>query len=292
MKLGNPRGVLNEVVTTIESKLNEIGIMFRIFGRVKDQQSIERKLDNDSEYGVTKKLQDLIGLRVVLYFNDDIQVVHDIVSTLFAENVDNVSIDDFQTDLFKAIRYNVFYSLSDELTSVLGLGNESLRIDNTFELQLRTIFSEGWHEVEHDLRYKCKTDWVGFDSQSRLLNGVYASLENNEWAMIKIFDDLAYAHYKSKKWSEMLRQKMRLRLVSDKLSEHINELFSDVDLAKKFFRLNRAELLMEMNRKGFYYPLTLDNVVLFANLFKVRDERVCSITPRIMIEDFSPGGGG
>lgn len=264
--------------------------MFRIFGRVKESQSLQKKLDNDPEYGITKKLQDLIGVRVVLYFNDDIQIVHNIVSSLFDENSGNVSIDKCQADSFKAIRYNVIYSLNDELTDRLCLGSESIRIDNTFELQLRTIFSEGWHEVEHDLRYKCKTDWIGFDSQSRLLNGVYASLENNEWAMIKIFDDLAYAHYKSMKWSEMLRQKMRIRFASDTLSEHIKDLFSDVDLAKRFFRVNRTDLLMEMSNKGFYYPLTLDNVVLFANIFNVHDERIFAITPSIMFEDFGPSG--
>ncbi|MBK7959276.1 MAG: hypothetical protein IPK03_14995 [Bacteroidetes bacterium] len=31
--------------------------------------------------------------------------------------------------------------------------NNSL-VDSTFEVQLRTILSEGWHEIDHDLRYK------------------------------------------------------------------------------------------------------------------------------------------
>ncbi|MFV0581334.1 MAG: hypothetical protein ACK5N4_04745 [Parabacteroides gordonii] len=35
--------------------------------------------------------------------------------------------------------------------------NESFkRIDSTFEIQVRTTLSEGWHEIEHNMRYKCK----------------------------------------------------------------------------------------------------------------------------------------
>jgi ppGpp synthetase/RelA/SpoT-type nucleotidyltranferase len=32
-------------------------------------------------------------------------------------------------------------------------------VDNTFEIQFRTTLSEGWHEVDHLMRYKCKPDW-------------------------------------------------------------------------------------------------------------------------------------
>ncbi|BBS86624.1 RelA/SpoT protein [Aeromonas media] len=286
MARSNPNAVLKEVMSVIESKLNDIGLMYRIFGRVKESHSLNKKLSSNIEYGVSKKIQDLIGIRVVSYFSDDIPIVRNIISSIFSENADNVSIDKFEKDSFKATRYNIIYSLTEELTKTLNLGDESIRIDNTFELQIRTIFSEGWHEVEHDLRYKCGNDWEGFDSYSRLLNGVYASLENNEWAMIKIFDDLAYGHYKSSNLSEMLRQKLRLRFTSDKLSENLLVILRDQELAKAFFRVERHKLLTEMNKKSFYYPLTLDNVLFFSNLISVKDSRVTEITPSIMLEDF------
>lgn len=285
----NPHAVLKEITSNIESKLNDIGLMYRIFGRVKEQQSLDKKISSDPEYGVSKKVQDLIGIRVVSYFNDDISIVREIISSIFNENVENLSIDTPNKESFKATRYNIIYSLTDELAEILNLGDEQNKIDNTFELQIRTIFSEGWHEVEHDLRYKCLNDWDGFDAYYRLLNGIYASLENNEWAMIKIFDDLAYGHYKSNNLSEMLRQKFRLRFVSDSLSKHLLDILQDQDVAKKFFRVERRKILIEMNRRGYFYPLTLDNILLFSNMLEVKDDRILASTPSMMVEDFNAG---
>ncbi|WP_202796549.1 hypothetical protein, partial [Thermophagus xiamenensis] len=63
-------------------------------------------------------------------------------------------------------------------------------IDNTFEVQLRTILSEGWHEVDHSLRYKCKDDWKDYPDQERLLNGIYAALETNDSTLKSLFREI------------------------------------------------------------------------------------------------------
>ncbi|MDO7471795.1 RelA/SpoT domain-containing protein [Acinetobacter baumannii] len=287
MKLSNYSGVLNEILSNISSKLDDIGLMYRIFGRVKDKQSLEKKLENDPEYGKSKKLQDLIGVRVVLYFTDDIPVTHLITSSIFKEISNSNSIDNHSEDKFKASRYNVVYTLENDLITLLKSDGLEDKVDNTFELQIRTIFSEGWHEIDHDFRYKCKDDWVDSNSHSRLLNGLFASLESSEWAMLQIFDDLSHKHYKSNKISEMLRHKLRLRFASTCLNQDLIEILKDENLAKKFFRIDRTELLIEMCNKDFYYPLTLDNILFFSNLLVVKNENILNITPSIMIEDFS-----
>lgn len=284
----NPDGVRSDVVGDITSALNDIGLMYRVFSRSKTQKSLEEKMKGDGEYGKNKKVQDLIGVRVVLYFNDDIRSVRSIVSSIFEESERDVSIDQVGKEEFKAVRYNIVYSLPDVYLKNLNLGDFSNVIDGTFELQIRTIFSEGWHEIEHDLRYKCQEDWTGFDGESRLLNGVYASLENSEWTMIKIFEGLAYSHYKSKQWSAMLRQKFRLRFVDQDLGEDLRRLFDDDSLlAKKIFRIDREFLILEMCRRGFYYPVTMDNIVFFANIISVKDARITAVTPELMRDDMN-----
>lgn len=283
----NSEGVMKEITASISSKLSDVGIMFRLFSRAKSQESLKKKLDSDPDYGNGKKLQDLIGVRVVLYFNDDIDTVREIISSSFDERSKDVSIDENRNDEFKATRYNIVYSLDQNYTDSLNLKDESARIDNTFELQIRTIFSEGWHEVEHDLRYKCKSDWQGFDNESRRLNGVYATLETSEWTMIKIFDELAYSHYKNREWSAMFRQKFRLRFIDETLDDNLLEIFEDKDLVKRFFRLDRSKLIKDMSRKGFYYPMKLQNLIYFANIHKIKDERVTALIPAMMLEEMS-----
>lgn len=286
MNAVNAEGVRAELVSEISSSLDSVGLMYRIFSRSKTKASLKRKIESNSDYGKNKKLQDLVGIRVVLYFNDDISSVRSIVSSLYSEKSNDVSIDQVGNEEFRAVRYNIVYSLSDELSRILNLGDSSDVIDATFELQIRTIFSEGWHEIEHDLRYKCKDDWVGFDGESRLLNGVYASLESSEWTMIKIFDELAYQHYKAQQWSSMMRQKLRLRFIDDRLVGELKSILdNDNALAKKFFRVDREFLVSEMSKRGFYYPLTLSNIIYFINILAVKDSRIFDLTPDMMLND-------
>lgn len=285
MKEINSEGVKNNIVQNISSQLGSVGLMFRIFSRTKSIETIESKLSSNTEYGKTKKLQDLIGVRVVLYFNDDIETVRKIISLEYSERCNDISIDEVKSDEFKALRYNIVYSLNAEDYRTLRLGEHEISIDSTFELQIRTIFSEGWHEIEHDLRYKCKSDWDGFDEQSRRLNGVYASLETNEWTMIKLFDELAYNHYKNHDWSAMFRQKFRIRFIDTVIKDEIIEIFNDIDLVKKFFRIDRTILITNMKKRGYSYPINLNNIIYFCNITIVKDKRIIDITPQLMIEE-------
>ncbi|AUV88313.1 hypothetical protein ACNO6Y_22310 [Vibrio owensii] len=280
--------VSEDIQNMIRETLDDMGIMFRIFGRVKSPASLNTKLLNDDSYGVSKKLQDLIGIRVVLYFPDDLIVVHKALSELFEEREKDQSIDDSNAVTFKPVRYNLVYEVPENLKYELPPDYKE-KVDRTFELQLRTVLSEGWHEVEHDFRYKYKDDWASFPDEARMLNGVYASLVTNEWTMIKIFEEIAYSHYKSKNWEAMLRQKFRLRLTKDPLREELLIIFdSDIDLAKKFFRVDRTEIIRLINIRKFDLPISLNNLVLFANSQIIKSEKILDITPNTFLEDYSP----
>lgn len=280
--------VSGDIQNMIRETLDDMGIMFRIFGRVKSPASLNTKLLNDDSYGVSKKLQDLIGIRVVLYFPDDLIVVHKALSELFEEREKDQSIDDSNAVTFKPVRYNLVYEVPENLKYELPPDYKE-KVDRTFELQLRTVLSEGWHEVEHDFRYKYKDDWASFPDEARMLNGVYASLVTNEWTMIKIFEEIAYSHYKSKNWEAMLRQKFRLRLTKDPLREELLIIFdSDIDLAKKFFRVDRTEIIRLINIRKFDLPISLNNLVLFANSQIIKSEKILDITPNTFLEDYSP----
>lgn len=280
----NPDAVRKELVKEISKRLDSVGILYRIFSRSKTNSSLTKKLSNDAQYGLTKKLQDLIGIRIVLYFNEDISNARDIISSMYSEVSKDHSIDHFKSDEFKALRYNIIYNLKEEQVNIIDLKELSEKIDSTFELQIRTVFSEGWHEVEHDLRYKCKNDWNGNDQYSRRLNGVYASLETNEWTMIQIFEELAYCHYKAGDYSAMIRQKFRLRFNDTIISPEIIDIFSRNNIAKKFFRMDRSEIIKKMS-KLFNYPLTMDNFICFCNLVIMKDQELIKLTPDLMKEE-------
>ena len=278
-----------ELIKIITDTLNQTGMMFRIFGRLKNKQSLSKKINRDPRYGDTKKIQDLIGIRVVLYFADDIKCVHQILDNTFTPRKKDESIDDLNlsTETFKPVRYNLVYEIPNNISSYNQMGDKyKNKIDNTFEIQIRTVLSEGWHEVEHDLRFKYKDDWNNYPCESRRLNGVYAALETNEWTMIKVLEDIAYQNYKNKNWESMLRQKFRLRLTDEKLDEKIIEILdNNNDLAKKLYRMERIVLISTLKEKDFCYPINLTNLVYFSNICFFKDENLLSITPEILKED-------
>ncbi|CAK2693719.1 RelA/SpoT domain-containing protein [Vibrio crassostreae] len=288
MKQNLPTLIEKDLVQGISKSLDKIGIMYRIFSRAKDSRSLSKKIASKAKYLEGRsKIQDLIGIRVVLYFPDDIGLVHKVMSTTYSERKKDASIDDLDDNTFKPVRYNLVYELPSETRFTLDCDNSHC-IDDTFELQIRTVLSEGWHEVEHDLRFKFQDDWKDSSTESRKLNGVYASLETSEWTMIRILEDVAYKHYKQKNWEAMLRQKLRLRIQDFALCEDIIQIFNtDVELAKKFFRVDREDFISELYNKGFDYPLTLKNLIWFANTVFVRNTQILEGTPEEFVEEYS-----
>lgn len=81
------------------------------------------------------------------------------------------------TDQFTVNRHNLVFKVPDVYSNEIGIAIRNRPIDTTFELQLRSILSEGWHEVDHDLRYKSKSNWINQGDLSRALNGIMATLE-------------------------------------------------------------------------------------------------------------------
>jgi putative GTP pyrophosphokinase len=207
----------------IENELQRIGIFYRIFIRAKSDNSITKKLA-DKGYEKSsegKLLQDVIGIRITLYFNDDLPIVYKALKSRL-EFVSE-TIDETEETVFKPERTNLIFRMNEENakeTNDCVVGYHSY-IDTTFEVQLRTVLSEGWHEVDHDLRYKCKMEWNEHSDISRTFNGVYATLVTSDWSIITIFEQLAYRHYKKQNWIAMLRNKFRLRFIEETIDPRI-----------------------------------------------------------------------
>lgn len=288
MSAGNK--VLRDIVTDLESVLNKCGIMYHVFYRTKSIMSIKNKLEKKAEEyrRKNKKMQDLLALRITLYFTDDVEIVHNYLRS--QSNFDSESVDEAEVDKFCPKRLNLVMRVPDKLQQDMNAARKESDyedlIDDTYEVQIRTILSEGWHEVEHDLRYKCKEEWDEFKEESRLLNGIYATLESSEWSMLTLFDRLSYSQYKNKAWSSMLRNKMRVRFADKGLSEDLcNYLLDNNDTAKLLYRANRTKILKLVMEKNFSYPLTYDTVLHLINHIIVKDKKLAIFEDKILKQD-------
>ena len=69
--------ISNKLESHIFQHLNQCGLMFRLFSRVKTISSLHHKMQikGDSYKTGKMKIQDIIGLRIVLYFQDDVDAL-------------------------------------------------------------------------------------------------------------------------------------------------------------------------------------------------------------------------
>ncbi len=270
--MNNSLNLIAERLTEeISGSLSKSGMMFRIFSRVKSIDSIRHKFEvKYAGRGKSVKLQDTIGIRIVVYFPDDV----DVLSLFFSfRDVVKKSIDEYDVSTFRPQRLNLTCRLPESMTADFraALSAEyAASIDDTYEIQIRTVFSEGWHEVEHDLRYKCQEDWEGCESQSRILNGLIASLETAEWNMKALFNDLAKRNLQQRNYSAMLRNMMHIRLHGGRLSPEIDSfLHENHSVAEAVLNTDRLIIMYTMLAHQGGLNLTYDILLALINRIEI-----------------------
>lgn len=278
--------IAEDIRREIDDLLSSVGILFRVFARGKDPVSLNTKIQrNPGKYTLGERMiQDSIGIRIALYFPDDIPIVKSILESKFKINNESSTIDQPERDQFSVTRYNLVFQLPTESADNFHRIKGSYPLDSTFEVQLRSILSEGWHEVEHDLRYKAKENWAHHDDLSRVLNGIVATLETSEWSMGKIFDELAYRHYKARNWQGMLPSLLRMRLKGEISQPIINALDLNPQTAKDLLKINRSLLLKAMCGAKPKLPVTPDNVIYLWNLIGPCHQCLEELTPTVVLD--------
>jgi len=114
--------------------------------RVKTEQSLAGKLERKGDkYRSLTDLTDLVGLRVVTFYTDDVDKVAAIVKTHFVVDWDN-SVDKRKVHQLDSFGYN-------SLHYVCRLKEGPLSTI-PFELQMRTALQHVWSAIEHDIGYK------------------------------------------------------------------------------------------------------------------------------------------
>ena len=266
--------------------------MFRLFSRVKTISSLHHKMQikGDSYRAGKSLIQDMIGLRIVLYFQDDVDALAFFYS--YGEVV-RTSIDELDSTTFRPQRLNLTCNLPAEFLDDFRKAlpeDLAIYIDNTYEIQIRTIFSEGWHEVEHDLRYKCKEDWEGCESYSRVLNGVIATLETAEWNMKSLFDQMAKTNLQNRNYRAMLRNKMHLRIKGEDFSTNVHEfLLQHPHIAESILNTDRLIIILTLLNHQKQIELTYDNLLFLINRIEMNNQELKDLEPentRKLLNDF------
>ena len=140
--------LFTEMSVKIKNRLNEIlssaGIVVAsIESRVKTESSLAGKLElKGSKYKSLADITDILGLRVITFYLDDVDKVASVLERLFQVDWEN-SIDKRKLHELDSFGYlSLHYICSTE------------GFPYRFEIQMRTLLQHAWANMNHDTGYK------------------------------------------------------------------------------------------------------------------------------------------
>jgi ppGpp synthetase/RelA/SpoT-type nucleotidyltranferase len=135
------------------------GKIHKIEFRAKEVESFRKKckttsLDGSPKYiAPIQNITDLAGVRVILFFPDDIVKICDFIEENFnVTEKRDVGEDRFATS--GSFGYNSIHYLINLKDDWLKLPHYNIYKNMTCEIQVRTILQHAWAEMEHDIQYK------------------------------------------------------------------------------------------------------------------------------------------
>jgi len=125
-----------------------------VTSRLKTRKSLSAKLEREGKnYSSLRDVTDVVGLRVITHFEDEVDRIGTLIEREFAVDSDR------SIDKRKALDPDRFGYLS--LHYICGLNPARLRLAENrgceglgCEVQVRSILQHAWAEIEHDLGYK------------------------------------------------------------------------------------------------------------------------------------------
>lgn len=282
------------LLNTLVTKLNNAGIYFNSTSRIKSESSLLHKLET-GKYSMQeggRKIQDIIGIRINLFYLEDMDICEKILEETFL--LDNWSKTKNEENKFEAQKCNGVFRIPSKYLRNIPASVWNKPFDQTFEVQLRTVLFEGWHEIEHEMRYKYKlgsdskeTDlWTGHEDLSRVMNSIIANLELCDWSIMQIFNSIHDSQYKEKNWENAIRSKYRLRITQDPLKPELREyLDNNPDIVAQFHTVSKRELVEILLNKKYHKEMTPDRVIYLINKEIVHNEYISRLLDK---EQFVP----
>jgi putative GTP pyrophosphokinase len=130
----------------------DIGV-HSVTGRIKTKDSLLDKIARKDKYSTLSQITDFIGMRVVAYFNDDLEKIAETITSNFKVDEEN-SIDKRQANDPERFGYMSLHYVAEINKSRCEMPEYSKYKGIKFEIQIRTVLQHGWAEIEHDLGYK------------------------------------------------------------------------------------------------------------------------------------------
>jgi len=262
--------LLKTIITSNGQNVHDIS------GRVKSYDSLEKKIVLKGEnYNSIEDITDVIGLRIITYFEEDIDKIVKIVKKEFL--IDDVnSIDKRETD-YDRFGYSSFHYVISltEARSKLTEYNSISKIK--VELQIRTILQHAWAEIEHDIGYKTKDSIPELIKRNFSRLSALLEIADIEFNKLKNMD----SNYKSEVPNEIARNPSSVKIDKTSMNSFIQKsnLVNEID-SKIGKKLNCK--IEDMGISDDYY-----NKLLFLNIDNIEELEAQVKKHKNLIVDFA-----
>jgi putative GTP pyrophosphokinase len=153
---------------------------YLVSGRVKSMQECIRKFnrkyrakleESQTEYTILEFITDLIGVRVVCLYEDEIQIAVDTLQSYFSqiEVTDKIGKIKSSPDVLGYQAYHMDLELNAKRKQ---LEEYQKYADLKFEVQIRTVIQDAWSQIDHKIKYK-KDLSPALERRINLLSGLF-----------------------------------------------------------------------------------------------------------------------
>ncbi|MEJ2200040.1 MAG: (p)ppGpp synthetase [Desulfuromonadaceae bacterium] len=143
-------------------KQSNVGEVTKIEGRVKNKEECIKKFQrkyqsqleaDEKPYEIKDFISDLIGIRIVCLYEDQIGVVSEVLRDHFKiiDVTDKIAAIESTEDLFGYKGLHMDLALSEEMRS---LPKYQAFADQPFEVQIRSLIQDAWSVLDHKIKYK------------------------------------------------------------------------------------------------------------------------------------------
>ncbi|MCY4614298.1 MAG: RelA/SpoT domain-containing protein [Nitrospira sp.] len=143
--------ITDEIANSLQYGLSEKKIQVdAVRGRVKEFDSFMEKIRRKNLQNPFQEINDIVGIRVICLYRDDIEKIQNIVCDAFAVISDDDKTDSTESDRFGYAGSHIIARLDNKQNASLPPNLHNLR----FEIQIRTIAQHAWASISHHLFYK------------------------------------------------------------------------------------------------------------------------------------------
>ena len=249
----------------------------KIESRIKDPEGLEEKINRkNGKYNELSDITDIVGIRVITFFEDEVDKVASIIESEFVLDKNN-SVDrrQLESDRFGYKSLHYIFSFTNHRKQLTEYKRfKEIKV----EIQIRSILQHAWAEIEHDIGYKGEHSIP--DVLKRSFYRVAALLETADIEFVNIRTKLR--EYESNVAETIKRHPEEVEINKASLFSFIDTdptvTKIDQDIAKKL----NFEVQLDMP-KVEDYVLKL----LFLNVKTIRELKEALVANETKISDFA-----